>query len=168
MPRKKSDTLLSLLDERVRDIAPVGADADLLLRLQTAFARGLEAGKALGGGSGGSPAPAGASAPKANPADAKAAEREAKKQREEEARNACLEVYMDAARLMLPGVPDEVLLDALENDAALQNQFQTGHVPGERARIGTLRRVFEKRQLVAAPTANQMEGVPSPPVGATG
>ena len=115
-----------------------------------------------------SPAPAGAEKPKSSQADAKVAEREAKKQREEQARNACLEVYMDDARLMLPGVPDEVLLDALESDEALRNQFQNGHVPGEGARIGSLRRVFEKRQLVGAPTANQMEGVPSPPAGATG
>ena len=146
MPRKKPGTLLVLLDARVRDIAPEGATAGLLLRLQAAFARGVEAGKGMGGAVvSGSGTP---TTPPSPPADAKAADRAAKAQREEEARNVCLEVYMDDARLLLPGVPDDVLLDALESDKSMREQFQSGHVPGERARVLALQRVLSQRGLL--------------------
>ncbi len=142
MARTRSK-LLDLLDPRVRDVAPPGASADLLLRLQTAFQRGLEVGKSIPHHST-APVPPAQASPAPPPPDAEAAK---KAEKEAAARNECFEVYMDDARLMCPGAADEVLQDALETYKPLQEQFETGYVPSEAARIGALKRALVKKGL---------------------
>ena len=145
-------TLRSLLPPLLNELIPPNAAADLITyslglwaRAENeGFVRGVEEAVRRGVVPAGAP---GVPVAAPIPATDKAAKKAQEKAKQEEASNACFAVYLEDARRLAPGVPDEVLADALESDESLRGQFQTGYVPGEGARIGALRRVLGKRNL---------------------
>ncbi len=164
--------LRSLLPPLLNELIPPNAPADLITyslglwaRAENeGFVRGVE--EAVRRGVVPAAAPGVPAAP--TPATDKAAKKAQEKAKQEEASNACFAGYREDARRLAPGVQDEVLADALESDESLRGQFQTGHVPGEGARIGALRRVLGKRNLwKPEPGPEAMEELQVPP-GAAG